>query len=194
MLSCFELLNRRPALYCCPKIYNQVELLMECESSIPSSKPVLRNRIAANQSASASTRLSIKQSNHAGKQPTPRVADPELARIVREAVWFCRENGRPNYSPTPERRRFMCMSTSLGVFLQRDCWMKGGQLARLRGEKHCDRDYPSNLTSPTTPNMHRTSTACPTRRLIACTIGRCERWRRIRSHIADLRDSRSHRA
>jgi hypothetical protein len=35
------------------------------------------------------------------------VADPELARIVREAVWFCWENGRPNYSPTPERRRFM---------------------------------------------------------------------------------------
>jgi hypothetical protein len=35
------------------------------------------------------------------------VADPELARIVREAVWFCWENGRPNYSPNRERRRFM---------------------------------------------------------------------------------------
>jgi hypothetical protein len=35
------------------------------------------------------------------------VADPELARIVREVVWFCWENGRPNYSPTPERRKFM---------------------------------------------------------------------------------------
>jgi hypothetical protein len=35
------------------------------------------------------------------------VADPELARIVREAVWFCWENARPNYSPNPERRKFM---------------------------------------------------------------------------------------
>jgi hypothetical protein len=35
------------------------------------------------------------------------VAGPDLARVLREAVWFCWENGRPNYSPTPERRRFM---------------------------------------------------------------------------------------
>jgi hypothetical protein len=35
------------------------------------------------------------------------VADPELARVVSEAVWYCWTNGRPNYSPTPERRKFM---------------------------------------------------------------------------------------
>jgi hypothetical protein len=35
------------------------------------------------------------------------VADPDLARVVREAVWFCWENGRPNYSPSPNRRKFM---------------------------------------------------------------------------------------
>jgi len=35
------------------------------------------------------------------------IADPSLANIVREAVWFCWEQGRPGYSPTPERRRFM---------------------------------------------------------------------------------------
>ena len=35
------------------------------------------------------------------------IADPALARIVNEAVWFCWEQGRPGYSPTAERRRFM---------------------------------------------------------------------------------------
>jgi hypothetical protein len=35
------------------------------------------------------------------------VADPSLAKVVREAVWFCWEQGRPGYSPTAERRRFM---------------------------------------------------------------------------------------
>jgi hypothetical protein len=35
------------------------------------------------------------------------IADPDLAHIVREAIWFCWENGRAEYSPTPERRRFM---------------------------------------------------------------------------------------
>lgn len=35
------------------------------------------------------------------------IADPALANIVREAVWFCWEQGRAEYSPTAERRRFM---------------------------------------------------------------------------------------
>lgn len=35
------------------------------------------------------------------------IADPSLAKIVEEAVWFCWQQGRPGYSPTPERRRFM---------------------------------------------------------------------------------------
>ena len=35
------------------------------------------------------------------------IADPSLANIVREAVWYCWEQGRPNYSPLPERRKFM---------------------------------------------------------------------------------------
>jgi hypothetical protein len=35
------------------------------------------------------------------------IAHPDLARIVKEAVWFCWEQGRPNYSPTSERRHFM---------------------------------------------------------------------------------------
>lgn len=35
------------------------------------------------------------------------IADPSLSKIVSEAVWFCREQGRPNYSPTTERRKFM---------------------------------------------------------------------------------------
>lgn len=35
------------------------------------------------------------------------IADPSLANIVREAVWYCWEQGRPNYSPSPERRKFM---------------------------------------------------------------------------------------
>jgi len=35
------------------------------------------------------------------------IADPALAKIVGDAVWFCWEQGRPNYSPTPERWRFM---------------------------------------------------------------------------------------
>ena len=35
------------------------------------------------------------------------IANPALARIVRESVWFCWENGRPEYSPSAERRRFM---------------------------------------------------------------------------------------
>ena len=35
------------------------------------------------------------------------VANPDLARIVKEAVWFAWENGRPGYSPNLERRRFM---------------------------------------------------------------------------------------
>ena len=35
------------------------------------------------------------------------IADPALAKIVSEAVWYCWEQGRPNYSPTPDRRRFM---------------------------------------------------------------------------------------
>lgn len=35
------------------------------------------------------------------------ISDPEFASVAREAVWFCWENGRPNYSPSRERRRFM---------------------------------------------------------------------------------------
>ena len=35
------------------------------------------------------------------------IADPSLANIVREAFWFCWEQGRPGYSPTQGRRRFM---------------------------------------------------------------------------------------
>jgi hypothetical protein len=35
------------------------------------------------------------------------IANPALAKIVDEAVWFCFEQGRPGYSPTPARRRFM---------------------------------------------------------------------------------------
>lgn len=35
------------------------------------------------------------------------IADPALGKIVNEAVWFCWEQGRPNYSPTAERRKFM---------------------------------------------------------------------------------------
>jgi hypothetical protein len=35
------------------------------------------------------------------------IADPEFSSVVREAVWFCWENGRPNYSPSRERRLFM---------------------------------------------------------------------------------------
>lgn len=35
------------------------------------------------------------------------IADPALTNIVREAVWYCWEQGRPNYSPSPERRKFM---------------------------------------------------------------------------------------
>lgn len=35
------------------------------------------------------------------------IADPSLAKIVREAVWFCWENGRPGYTPSQERRRFI---------------------------------------------------------------------------------------
>ena len=35
------------------------------------------------------------------------VADPQYKDIVSEAVWFTWEAGRANYSPTPERRKFM---------------------------------------------------------------------------------------
>ena len=35
------------------------------------------------------------------------IADPALALIVSEAGWFCWEQGRPGYSPTVERRRFI---------------------------------------------------------------------------------------
>jgi hypothetical protein len=35
------------------------------------------------------------------------IADPEVSRLVSEGVWVCWENGRPNYSPNPERRQFM---------------------------------------------------------------------------------------
>ncbi len=35
------------------------------------------------------------------------IADPALGKIVNEAVWYCWEQGRPNYSPTVERREFM---------------------------------------------------------------------------------------
>jgi len=35
------------------------------------------------------------------------IADPALAKVVDEAVWFCWQQGRPNYSPAPERRKFM---------------------------------------------------------------------------------------
>ncbi len=35
------------------------------------------------------------------------VADPAYREILWEAVWFCWENGRPNYSPTSQRRKFM---------------------------------------------------------------------------------------
>jgi hypothetical protein len=35
------------------------------------------------------------------------IADPALARVVDEAVWFCWQQGRPNYSPSPKRRQFM---------------------------------------------------------------------------------------
>jgi hypothetical protein len=35
------------------------------------------------------------------------IADPALAKIVSEAVWYCWEQGRPGYSPTQPRRRFM---------------------------------------------------------------------------------------
>jgi len=36
-----------------------------------------------------------------------RLADPALKDVVHEAVWFCWEHGRANYSPSAERRRFM---------------------------------------------------------------------------------------
>jgi hypothetical protein len=35
------------------------------------------------------------------------IANPAMAKIVSEAVWFCWEQGRPNYSATHDRRRFM---------------------------------------------------------------------------------------
>jgi hypothetical protein len=35
------------------------------------------------------------------------IADPAYEGILREAVWFCWENGRANYAPTAERRNFM---------------------------------------------------------------------------------------
>lgn len=35
------------------------------------------------------------------------IAKPEFAKIIEEAVFFCWENGRPNYMPTPERRQFL---------------------------------------------------------------------------------------
>ncbi len=35
------------------------------------------------------------------------IADPAYKHLLWEAVWFAWENGRPNYSPSPERRRFM---------------------------------------------------------------------------------------
>jgi hypothetical protein len=35
------------------------------------------------------------------------IADPAFKQIVTEAVWYCWEHGRPNYSPSSERRKFM---------------------------------------------------------------------------------------
>jgi hypothetical protein len=35
------------------------------------------------------------------------VARPEFAQIIEEAVFYCWENGRANFMPTPERRRFL---------------------------------------------------------------------------------------
>lgn len=35
------------------------------------------------------------------------IADPLYKHILAEAVWYCWEHGRPNYSPTHERRFFM---------------------------------------------------------------------------------------
>ncbi len=35
------------------------------------------------------------------------VAKPEFARIIEEAVFYCWENGRANYMPTPERQRYL---------------------------------------------------------------------------------------
>jgi hypothetical protein len=35
------------------------------------------------------------------------IADPKYKQILAEAVWFCWEHGRPNYSPTSDRRNFM---------------------------------------------------------------------------------------
>jgi hypothetical protein len=35
------------------------------------------------------------------------VADPIYQQLIKEAVWYCWENGRPNYAPTRARRQFI---------------------------------------------------------------------------------------
>ena len=56
-----------------------------------------------------------------------RIADPEYKEIVEEACWFAFEHGRPGYSPTPERRRFMreyCAGRIPTVRLLDEAWAK----------------------------------------------------------------------
>lgn len=64
------------------------------------------------------------------------IANPDLPRIVKETLWFCWENGRPGYSPTPERRRYM-QEYVAGRIPTPDFWMKLGRRARLRKRMRC---------------------------------------------------------